>query len=145
MSLRTYDPKQVIFTWSGLVLTGFAAGTVITAARTTDLWEMIAGSDGEVTRIKSNDRSGTVAVTLQQGSASNELLMAKVLEDEIANTAIGALLVKDFTSPTAFLAGPQAFIKRMPDWARASADESNVEWMFAVPDLQIFHGRALSP
>lgn len=143
MSLRTYDPKQVIFTWNGIVITGFAPGTFITAARTTDLWELIVGADGEATRVKSNDRSGSVTATLQQGSQANDLLMAQLIADEIGNTGVGAILIKDFTG-NSFVAGAQAFIKRVPDFARATADESNIEWLFAIATLEIFNGQALA-
>ena len=138
-SLRTYDPKQVVVTFANNVLTGFAAGSFVTAARTVDLWEMVGGSDGEITRVKNNDRSGTVTVVLQQSSASNAFLQTQVTNDEVSNTGVGPLLVRDFVSGAGQIAAANAFIKRVPDWGRQTADETNVEWLFACPDLQIAH------
>ena len=145
MSLRTYVPADIIASFMGTKLHGYAAGTFITATRNTDLWELITGADGEVTRIKSNDRAGLVTVTLQQGSLSNEYLSTQVNLDERLNTAIGPFMVKDFSSLKSIVGGAQAFLKRIPDFARATADESNVEWLFAVPILTVFHGAALTP
>jgi hypothetical protein len=140
VTLKTYDPKQVVFTFANQVITGFAAGTIITATRTVDVWEMVSGGDGEITRIKNNDRSGLVTITLQQASASNVFLMSKITEDEIANTGLGPLLIRDFTSSAGQVAAANAFIKRVPDWGRATADETNVEWIFGCPILSIAHG-----
>lgn len=138
--LYTYDPKQVVVTFANQVITGFATGTFITATRSTDLWDLIGGSDGEVTRIKSNDRSGLVTMTLQQASASNIFMQTQYALDELSSTGVGPLLVRDFTSASGQVAAANAFIKRLPDWARATAAESNVEWIFACPILGIAHG-----
>ncbi len=143
--LRQYDPKQVVMTFGPTIMSGFAAGTFIAATRNVDQWDMIAGADGEVMRIKNLDDSGLVTITIQQGSLTNLLLQAVADLDRLTNVGVLPLLVKDFTGDTAFVKSGQAFIKKVPDWARATADLSNVEWIFACPVLQIKHGTNQEP
>ena len=138
--LKTYNPKQVVSTFFNQVVTGYAPGTFIGATRSLDLWDMVGGSDGEITRIKNNDRSGLVTITLQQGSASNAFLQQKVDEDERLNTGVGPLLVTDFQSATGLVSAANAFVKRIPDWGRQTADETKVEWIFACAEQNIQHG-----
>jgi hypothetical protein len=141
--MRTYAPDQVVVNFGNETITGFAAGTFVTAVRTVDLWEMVSGSDGEVTRIKQSDRSGLVTITLQQSSPSNTFLAGVVAADAISNAGVFPLLVKDFTSDGSLVTAANAFVKRIPDWNRASADESSVEWIFACPVLLINQGTGL--
>ena len=141
--MRTYDPKQVIVNWANETLVSFADGTFLNATRTSDLWELFSGSDGEITRIKSNDKSGIITLTLTQSSPSNTVLQAAVNADEIANTGIFPFLAKDFTSETAQLAAANTFVKRIPDWARATGGGSDIEWVFACDVLRIAHGTGL--
>lgn len=141
--MRTYAPDKVIVNFANETIQGFAPGTFITATRNTDLWEMVVGSDGEVTRIKSSDKSGMVTVTLQQSSPSNTTLQVVAAADAISNAGVYPLLIQDFTSEDGLVAAANAFIKRLPDWARAQADQSSVEWIFACPVLNIVQGTGI--
>lgn len=58
--MKTYDPSQVVATVGGRPLAGFAPGTFIEAERAEDAYSMTVGIDGEGTRSKSNNKSGTV-------------------------------------------------------------------------------------
>ena len=57
MSVRTYDPKQVIITVGGVPMSGFADGTFLTVDRDDDQWAKVTGADGTSTCIKSSCRS----------------------------------------------------------------------------------------
>lgn len=43
MSVRTYDPKQVIITVGGIPMSGFADGTFLTVDRDDDQWAKVTG------------------------------------------------------------------------------------------------------
>lgn len=138
-ALRTYDPSRVIVKFHTVTVTGFAEGTDIAASRTQDLWEMVMGRDGEATRVKQTNKSGTVTFSLKMAVPSNTALQALVDLDEQLNLGVGPLLIKDY-SGTALVAAATSFIKRIPDWARNTNDESVVEWMIVAPILKIKHG-----
>ena len=55
-------------------MSGFADGTFLTVDRDDDQWAKVTGADGTSTRIKSNNRSGNMTLTLKQSSPSNDVL-----------------------------------------------------------------------
>jgi hypothetical protein len=62
----TYDPKKVLVTWGEVLFSGFADGTFIAAARNNQGVNLVVGSAGDSARAISNDRSGTVTLTLSR-------------------------------------------------------------------------------
>ena len=55
MSVRTYDPKAVAVLIGGVPIGGFADGTFISVERDNDTFQKVSGSDGIVSRAKSNE------------------------------------------------------------------------------------------
>ena len=47
MSVRTYDPKQVIITIGGVPMSGFSDGTFLTVDRDDDQWAKVTGAGRE--------------------------------------------------------------------------------------------------
>ena len=138
MGMKQYDPKSVTIAWNGVTLNeGIAAGTFILATRTSRDWTMSVGSDGEATRVRSNDETGTITVTLRSGSSTNALLTAILEGDKLSGTALAGLTIKD-TQGNSVLIGVNAFIEGVPDFERGDA-ESNVEWTFLCERLNISH------
>ncbi len=136
--LKNYDPKQVIVTWKGEQLNnGIADGTFVAMARTNRSFSLNVGGDGGGTRVRSNNRSGTVTLTLRMGSETNAFLSDK-LRDEEADPPIpqvGPLEVKDFSGNTLH-ESPQAFLEGFPDDALAT-EEGNREWVFLCLELNM--------
>lgn len=79
---RQYDPTNVVLNIGGTDIVGFAEGSFIEVERNKDAWLTVVGSDGEVTRIKNPDISGTFKVTMNQSSPSNDYLSTLATLDE---------------------------------------------------------------
>jgi hypothetical protein len=130
---------RVIF--AGIPITGFGDGTYITAARRNPTWTMVSGADGETARSKSNDKSGSVVFTLLQTSASNDLLSAKALLDELSGNGVGAILIQDLFGTT-LLQGETAFIEKPAD-VTLSKEVEGREWTLLVDRLNMTVGGSL--
>ena len=83
MATKDYDPKKVAVTINGQLVEGFADGTFITVTRNNQSWSVASGASGETARMKSNDKSGTVELTLMQTSAFNDILSGLFGADEL--------------------------------------------------------------
>jgi len=82
MATKDYDPKQVVLSLGGVAVEGYADGTFITAQRNNQTFNLVSGASGETVRAKSNDKTGTLEITLLQSSATNDWLSGKMLADE---------------------------------------------------------------
>lgn len=138
MPLRTYDSKQVIVLVGTAIISGFADGTFVNVMRSSDAFTKQSGADGEVSRSKSNDKSGEITITLAQTSPSNAVLQSLAITDEISNDGIVPIAIKD-------LSGTSTFVSAF-GWVRKSADAeygkdiTNREWVLDCVDLDILNG-----
>lgn len=138
MALHTYDPKKVQVLLGGVPIGGFADGTFVTLSRSNDAFTKHSGADGDLTRVKQNDRSGECAITLSQSSASNDYLSGVAIADELTNDGVLPLLIKDLSGNSLFASG-FAWIRKVPD-SSFGKDIENREWMLDVADLAFFVG-----
>lgn len=151
MPTWSYDPKQVslslVFkTEAGLevasvALDDYAEGTFIRVSRARPMWSKRVGATGAVTRSKSNDKSGSVTFTIEQGSRLNALLTAAAAADEENNAAIAALMLKDANgTPDSedLVTGKNAWLVGLPDMMKGS-EAGTVEWVLDVDVLDIRH------
>lgn len=132
---KNYDPQSHILNFAGFDISGFADGTFISIERAEDAYSMAVGSTGDVTRVRSRNRTGSVTITLQQSMPVNELLSAQALKDEADNTGAGDLLIKD-SNGTLVARAEVAWIKKLPKIDRAK-EQSNIEWVIDCADLVI--------
>ena len=131
--LKTYDPKQVSVIVGGFIISGFADGSFVPVARNNDTFTLLVGADGDATRSKSNDKSGTFVITLQQTSASNAVLAGIAAADELGNSGIVPVLIKD-NSGNALHTAAQAWIRKYPD-ADFAKEGGNLEWTLETSNL----------
>jgi hypothetical protein len=136
--MPTYDPSQVVITVDGAALSGLAAGTFVTVSRSTDTFTTVVGADGEVTRVKSADRSGTLSVVLTQSSNSNAVLAALAARDELTSNAVFPIQVKD-NSGTSIFFSSEAWIKKPPDGSFGDTLGTR-EWTFGLARVEMNHG-----
>jgi hypothetical protein len=129
-----YDPSQVAFNVGGQDTTGFAEGTFIKVARNKEAFTTVVGSDGEVTRVKSVDLSGTITVTLQQSSPSNDYFSSLATADERTSTGAIPLYMKD-SNGTTVVKCKVGWVKKKPD-SEFSNTNSTREWIFETGNLQ---------
>ena len=135
---NNYDPGRVVASFNGIPFLGFMDGTFISAERTEDGFTMQVGAGGDVTRVRSRDTTGSVTLTLQAASPTNDLLSSIALTDELFGTGTGALMVKDLNGNT-LLEAPIAWVRKLP--TTEFADEaSSREWVFDCANLIKFVG-----
>jgi len=136
---QTYDPGAVVFAFRGIPLTGYAPGTFINVQRAVDGVALVVGADGESTRVKSRNRSGTITLTLRAESPSNDVLTAAYRADELGlPTGRGPVTLTDL-SGTSQASARDAWIQKLP--AMGFSDGSSTrEWIFATGDLDMQPG-----
>lgn len=142
MALNNYDPTRVTLSFKGVLITGFAADTFILAERAEDTFSTDVGAQGDVTRIRSRNKTGSVTVTLMAGSPTNDRLSAIIAEDELVGTGYGAMLMKDLNGTT-LCSSAFAWLRRPANVERGSG-ASNVEWVIDCERLEMLVGGFVS-
>jgi len=138
MSVRTYDPASVSVLVGGAPITGFADGTFVSIERNNDTFQIVSGADGIVSRAKSNDKTGSMSITLAQTSPSNDVLEGIASLDELSSTGVVPVMVKDNSGRSVHFSG-NAWVRRVPT-AEFGKEISNREWQFDLADYVPFNG-----
>jgi hypothetical protein len=142
--LRIYDPDQIFISLAGIPLSGWADGEFCRIERENPSFEDVVGTDGEVTRSKTNDERATVTLRLMQSSPSNDLLSALHLSDKNTpgGVGVGVLLIQDLQGTSVFTA-EKSWISKEPD---VSYDRTPTEreWIIRVAKLVSNHGGAVA-
>lgn len=133
MAFAQIDPKQVIITMGGSPISGFPDGTYISIAFDADQYSKKTGADGLTTRVKSNNYSGAITITLQQSSSGNDLLNSFWNSDRQGNLGVAPLFIKDFQGRTMWSA-QNAWVRKLPDQA-FSLETENREWIIDCDEL----------
>ena len=133
--MRTYDFKKNKLIIGGLPIQGFADGTGINFSRQEDLFSDVSGADGEMSRAKSNNRSGMLTITLSQTSPSNDYLSFLHNQDETNNTGIRAALLKDFGG-TSQVSSPAVYVKKFAD-IELGKEITGREWSILCADTKV--------
>lgn len=136
-TLRSFDPNRVTVSVAGQTLVGFSDDKVV-VERANNSWELVVGSDGESTRVKSNDRSGTITINLQQTSPSNDFLSAIFYVDEVSSAGVVPITIKD-NSGTTLVVAPLAFLENMPS-ATFSKSQNDRSWVFRSNQIEYYLG-----
>jgi len=114
MATKDYDPNKVSIYIDGQPVEGFADGTFISISRNNQTWTVASGASGETARSKSNDKSGTVELTLMQTSAFNNVLSGKLLADEGDTNAGKFLFTLVDTNGNTDLIADQMWVQQPP-------------------------------
>ena len=136
-ALKTYDPAKVSVIVGGHIVQGFADGEFVSAARNNDTFSRVGGADGEQTRAKSNDRSGTITITLMQSSNSNGVLQGFASADEVSNGGLVPVLIKDSNGNELVIA-TKAWVQKPSDRGFGK-ENTDRQWVFETGEL-IFAG-----
>ena len=136
-SLRSFDPNRVTVSVAGTAIVGFADDKVM-VERANNSWELVVGADGEATRVKSNDKSGTITINLQQSSPSNDFLSAIFAVDEASAAGVVPIAITD-KSGTTVVGAPLAFIEKLPE-ASFSKNQNDRSWVFRCNNLNYYLG-----
>lgn len=138
LELHTYDPLQIVIVFKSLRLQGYADGTYVKVARSVDTWTDQVGADGQMTRVRTRDQSGTITITLVAASQSNRDLALLALEDEQFGNGVGTVSVRDLNGLDLHK-GESAWVKKPSD-AEYGKDAGTREWVIRVQKLETFSG-----
>lgn len=137
--LVSYDPTNLFILYGALPIhRGIAAGTFLTAERNVDTWKFHKGTDGERCRVRSNNQSATISLTLRQGTWVNDALSSIALGDELTGLFAVPLIIKDSNGRSLYAA--------LYSWPQRPADvvygsnEGTVVWNFEVDPWIPFTG-----
>jgi len=138
MAVRTYDPKSVVITIGGVPMSGFADGTFLVVDRDENAFTKVTGADGTSTRVKSNNRSGSMTLTLKQSSPSNDVLSGFAALDELSNSGVVPILIKDLSGNSLFFSAT-GWVQKYPS-SEFAKEISNREWVLDLVDVDMFVG-----
>lgn len=138
MTVKTYDPKQVQISIGGNIISGFADGEFINVERDENMFTKVSGADGEVSRAKSNNKMGTMTLTLMGTSASNDILSAFAIADELTNSGVVPIFIKDSLG-TSILFAAEGWVRKMPAYT-ASKEITDRAWVFDLAAVETFIG-----
>ena len=138
MSIKTFDPANLIISVGGVPLSGFADGSFLTVDRDEQAFTKVIGADGYTTRVKSNNRSGFMTVTLAQSSGSNDVLSGFAQLDEISNSGIVPVLIKDLSGNSIYFSAT-GWVQKIPS-SEFSKELTNREWTIDLVDIDMFVG-----
>jgi len=138
LSVSTFDPKSLIITIGGAVISGYADGEFLSIIADNQQFTKITGADGFTTRVKSNNYGGTMTLTLSQTSPSNDVLSGFLNLDRISNLGVLPILIKDLSGTTTLFSA-QGWIQQFPD-VTFSNEISNRAWTLDLVDIDIFIG-----
>jgi hypothetical protein len=136
--VRTYDPSEVIITLAGVIISGYTDGTFVEVARDEPTWTKTVGADGTVTRGKTNNRAGTVTITLKSSSPSNDVLSGILIADELTSTEVFPVLIKDLSGTSVFFSA-QGWVQQYAN-APFGKDIPDRVWTIATAELDMLVG-----
>lgn len=138
MAVKTYSPKDVSVIVAGTIISGFAEDTFVSIERDSDAFTKVVGADGEVSRTASADLSGTITITLLATSASNDILSALAIADQLTLSGEFPVLIKDEFGNSIHTA-PSAWIMKQAA-KEYGAEIGETEWVLQCSELIEFVG-----
>jgi len=137
--LLKYNPREVKLIFGGLpVHIGAAAGTFITIERTKPSYKLLKGTDGEGTRIRTQDFSSTLRLTIRKGSGINDALSELSAADDLTGAVALPLYLTDWNGRSRYIA-PIAFLEQPVD-TEFSTEEGANTWTFLCDTWLPFTG-----
>lgn len=138
MAVQTYASDQVVVIFGPVQVTGFVPDSRVTIEKNEARWTKRVGSDGLVTRSKTNDETATVTLHLEQTSMSNDLLSAISQLDRQTNEGVFPLMIKDNSGRSLYTA-ESAWIERDPN-AEFGRESGERTWAIHTGQLQSHTG-----
>lgn len=160
MAHKTYSPKDVQISYSGIAVAGFGEDDFVSLERTSPLMTPTTGADGILTRTKVADRTGTITITLAQTAKANSTLAAISRTQELAkDLAVGNIIISD-PSGSVLAVGINSVLAALPSVSLGSEATNGKEWQFHceildydaipadiladLPDFTIIDGKLVS-
>lgn len=138
---KVYDADQVTVVLANIPIdSGYADGEFLRIEQDSNDFSDYVGTDGEVTRSKTNDRRATITLILAQSSTGNAILSAlNNLDREASGGAgIGTMLIRDKQGTSIYTAS-KCWIAKPPN-VTFGRETSTREWMLRVANLRRLDG-----
>lgn len=116
-TLKVYDSKEVSLVICGIPIdSGFAEGEFVKLEQEEEDFLTVVGTDGEVTRSKSNNRTAKATIRLMQTSDGNTALSAlnKLDKAQPNGAGVGSFLLKDRTNSGVVYQAEHCWISKPP-------------------------------
>lgn len=138
MSTATYDAGRVVITFGPHVVTGYADGTFVKASRDNDTFTKRTGADGHGTRTRLRSKAGSIELTLEQTSPSNDYLAGVAVSDELLGNGVMPVVVKDLNGKSLATAA-EAWIRKPADLEDAK-EAGTRSWILDTCELVLVPG-----
>lgn len=138
LQLGNYSPETNNLTVGGVIIDGYAPDTFIKASRNQDTWTYKASNSGGGARSRNPDKSGTIEITLHNGSPSNAYLSSLCRTDELLGTGVVETQVVDRSTAQASVMAAKSWIKKTGDFERGT-EVGTTTWIIETDDLDIIH------
>ena len=133
------DPAKYIINYGGANIQGYADGVYSSFEMDEDFYNDTTGADGLTTRIRTNNNTGVLTVTLLQSSPSNTIL--QVFFDIDRTTPRGApqpLMLKNLLG-SELLSSSASWVRKLPSLDQGKEVQNRV-WVIKVADAKVFAG-----
>lgn len=138
--MKAYSPDQMIFVFKGVPITAWAPDSFITVKRNERTITMEVGAGGDVVRVFTVNKSGTIEFELVSASSQNDILSNIQVSDEVNHDGVGAVLLQD-ANGTTFAHGDEACLDGPPDIGRGKGMPTS-KWRILVANIEMFSGGA---
>lgn len=133
---QQYSPKDVVCSWNGIAIEGFAPDSFLRLQRTSPLVAPVVGAGGQVALTRNADKTGTIEIELMQTSLSNQMLSAiqakqdnMELEEDISSNFV----IYD-PSGSVLATGINAWLQELPQ-IELGRDQNSKTWIFGCEKL----------
>ncbi|AWD91350.1 DUF3277 family protein [Salmonella enterica subsp. enterica serovar Enteritidis] len=133
---QQYSPKDVVCSWNGIAIEGFAPDSFLRLQRTSPLVTPVVGAGGQVALTRNADKTGTIEIELMQTSLSNQMLSAiqakqdnMELEEDISSNFV----IYD-PSGSVLATGINAWLQELPQ-VELGRDQNSKTWIFGCEKL----------
>jgi hypothetical protein len=133
---QSFDFSSLNITWGTLSLNGGLVSVKVSRAE--DAWSYHIAADGTVTRVKNNNKMGSVVLTYTQNSPILDVLSQQSQLDEATGRNIQPIEVQDGSGRSVAKA-PGAWIKKPAD-SEYQKEGTTREWTFDCDQLSHFVG-----
>lgn len=134
---QQYSPKDVVCSWNGIAIEGFAPDSFLRIQRTSALITPVVGAGGQVALTRNADRTGTIEIELMQTAQSNLLLaaiQAKQDDMELEEDISSNFVIYD-PSGSVLATGVNAWLQELPQ-VELGRDQNSKTWIFGCERLE---------
>lgn len=133
---QQYSPKDVVCSWNGIAIEGFAPDSFLRLQRTSPLVTPVVGAGGQVALTRNADKTGTIEIELMQTSLSNQMLsaiQAKQDDMELEEDISSNFVIYD-PSGSVLATGINAWLQELPQ-IELGSDQNSKTWIFGCEKL----------